>query len=137
MNEHEAENKQACEENIGIPSVAHESPLLEASLLEPVDTLGKRAEHTPIGPSIDEVPGDTNMFNFEKVISIVEVYRVVTEFLGDSSAWKDDEVWRDITTLDEEPIGTEAPRSMTKLRDDNHLKEHGGHIEVCEIIMKV
>ena len=43
---------------------------------------------------------------------------------------------RHITTLNEESIGTEAPRSMTKLWDENHLQQHGEHIEGCELFMK-
>lgn len=44
------------EEHIHIPSVAQESSLLETSMIARVDTLGEGVEHTPIGPSIDEVP---------------------------------------------------------------------------------
>jgi len=119
-----------------IPSVAQESPLLEASLIAPVDTLGERVEHTPIGPSIDEVPGDTDMSTVEKVTSVVEISGVVTEFSDDSSTQQDDEVSRDITTLDEEPIGTKAPRSTIELRDDNHLQQHGEHIKGRELVME-
>ena len=65
--------------------MAHESPLLDTSLIAPVDTLGEKEEHTPIGSSIDEVPGDTNMSIVEKVTSLVEVSGVVTQFSSDSS----------------------------------------------------
>ena len=76
------------------------------------------------------------MSTVEKVTSIVEISGVVTGFSGNSSARQDDEVSRDITTLDEERIGTEAPRSMIELWDDNHLQQHGEHIEGCELFME-
>ena len=60
----------------------------------------------------------------------------MTEFSGDSSAQQDDEASRDITTLDAESIGTEAPRSTTELRDDIHLQQHGEHIEGRELVME-
>lgn len=43
---------------------------------------------------------------------------------------------RDITTLDEEPIGTEAPKYMIELQDDNHLQQHEEHIEGHELVME-
>jgi len=87
--EHEEKDTWECEEHIDIPSVTHEPPLLEASLIAPIYTLGERVEHTPIGSSIDEVLGDTFMSIVEEVTSVVEVSidevsRVVTDFSGDN-----------------------------------------------------
>lgn len=72
----------------------------------------------------------------EKVTSFVEISRVVIEFSGDSTARQDDEVSRDIATLHEERIGIEAPRTTIELRDDNHLQQHGKHIEGRELVME-
>ena len=59
------------EEHIDIPNVARESPLLEASLVAPADTLVEGVEHALIGPYIDEIP------------IVDEVPSVMTHFLDD------------------------------------------------------
>ncbi len=82
------------EDHIDMPSVAQESPLLEASLIAPVDTLGEKVEHTPIGPSIDEVLGDTDMSTIEKVTSVGEISEVMTELSGDSNIRGHDRAFR-------------------------------------------
>lgn len=63
-------------------------------------------EHTPI----------------DEMLTIDEVPSVVIEFSGDSSTPQVDEVPGDISTIDEEPIGIGASRSMTELPNDNHLQ---------------
>ena len=79
------------------------------------------------------------MSTVEEVTSTVEVYidevsRDMIEFLGDSSTRHDDEVLRDITTLDEELIGTKAPISTIELQGYSHL-QHGDNIEGCDLVM--
>ena len=69
-------------------------------------------EHTPI----------------DEASSIDEVFRVVTEFSGDNNAPQVGEVPEDSSTVVEELIGTEAPRSMTELPDNSHLQLTGEHI---------
>ena len=61
-------------------------------------------------------------------VSIDGVFEVVTEFFDDSNASQVDEVSGDNHTVVEEPIGTEASRSMTKLSDDNHMQLASEHV---------
>lgn len=52
----------------------------------------------------------------------------MTKSSGDSIAQHVGEVLGDITIVDEELIGIEAPRSMTKLLDDSHLQLTGDDV---------
>jgi len=61
-------------------------------------------------PTIDEVPKD------------------VTEFSGSNSTPQVDEVSGDISTVDEESIGTKACASMKKPQDESQLQLTGEHI---------
>ena len=51
----------------------------------------------------------------DEMLIVDEVPSVVTEFSGDSNAPQVDEVPRDISTIDEEPIGTKASKYMIEL----------------------
>jgi len=77
-------------------------------------------EHTPI----DETP------------SIDEVFRVVTEFSGDSNPPQVDEEPEDNSTIVKELIGTEASKSMMELPDDSRLQLTGEHIVHIGLSMK-
>jgi len=63
---------QDYEEHLDLPGVTQESPLLEIPSIASADTLAGSKEHTPVVPSVVEE-------------SIDEVFRVVSEFLGDSN----------------------------------------------------
>ena len=82
----------------------------------------ERVENTLIGetPPIVEV-------------SIDGVSMVVTELFDDSNTSHVDEVSWDNSTIVEEPIGTEASRSMTKLSDDNHMQLTSEHALCVEV----
>jgi len=89
-------------------------------LITPVETLTDKLEHIPIEPSndvvsiIDEVP-------FVVEVSIDEVSRTMYGFSGDGRAHQIGEVPGDISTIDEEPIGTEASRSVIDFLDGSYL----------------
>ena len=75
--EHDAESPQDGEEHIDILNVAQESPLLETSLIAPIDTLVERIEPTRIKPFVEEVP------SLDEMPTIAEVSGVVTKFTSD------------------------------------------------------
>ena len=80
--EHDAKSPQDGEEHTIIPGVAHESPLLETSLIALVDTLVERIEPTSIEPFVEGVP------SLDEMPTIPEVFRVMIEFIGDRCPWK-------------------------------------------------
>lgn len=60
----------------------------------------------------------------------------MTKFLSDSGTPQVDEVLRDISTIDEEPIGIEASRSMTEHQDDMDLQFTSEHVLNVRLSMK-
>lgn len=57
--------------------MAQESPLLETSLIAPVDTLVERIEPTHIKPFVEGVP------SLDEIPTVAEVSGAVTEFTDD------------------------------------------------------
>jgi len=75
--ENDVESPHDGEEHIDIPGVAQESPLLETSLIAPINTLVERIEPTRINPFVEGVP------SLDEMPKVAEVFGVVTEFIGD------------------------------------------------------
>lgn len=89
------------------PSVAQESPLLEAYLVAPADTLVEGVEHTLGGPSIDEMP------------IVDEVHSDMIQFLDDGCLEQVFEVPGGIFVIKEVPEEMEGSRVVTKFTEDS------------------
>lgn len=75
--QHDAESSWDGEEHIDIPSVAQQTPLLETSLIAPVDTLVKIIEPNHIEQFVEGVP------SLDDIPTVAELSGAVTEFTGD------------------------------------------------------
>jgi len=87
-------------------------------LIALLDTLMETIEHTPVGPSVeemfvDEAPKVVTKFPYDGCIHLVD------EVLGDTEVSTIDEVLGDISTIDEVPRDTKGSRVVTKFTDDS------------------
>ena len=74
---HDAERPHDGDKHIDMPGMVWESPLLETSLIAPVDTMVERIEPTHIEPFVEGVP------SLDEMPTVAEVSGAVTEFTGD------------------------------------------------------
>lgn len=90
-------------------------------MIAQVDTLTEKLEHTPIEP-YDDVVYVIDEVSLVVEVSIDEVSRTVSRFLGDGSPQEIREESGD-TSISEMLMGTEPPRFAIEFSDDNYLEQ--------------